>query len=178
MKYLLGGVSLFLFGLSLIVSCSSSKTYAQMLEEEQAAIHSYINDNNLKIITEMPTDTVFGEKEFLRFSNGLYMNIVYRGNLSSRPQYDTSNIMVRFKDVKLLTYIEDSTYFYGNWFDRTPFEFVYGSSPRAGWDYPLQYVGDSAVVRLIVPSKLGTSGEQSAVYPYYYGYVRYIIEKP
>lgn len=177
MKQSIGIIAAILLLSSLVGACSSKKSYAQMLKEEKDAIEAFIEKNGLKIVEEFPKDTIFEPNEYYMFENGLYMNIIYRGNMDSRPKPDTTNIFIRFRNYFNLLNADDSTYIDGNWFSREPIEFVYGYSDRAGWQDPLRYLGDSAQVKLIIPSKLGNTDEQGSVIPYYYGLFRYIFEK-
>lgn len=158
-------------------SCSSRKTLAQMMKEEEENIESFIAKQGFQIITTLPSDTIFKEKQYMKFSNGLYMNIKHRGDLTHRPKKDTTNVFMRYKDFYILSQPDDSTYKDGNWLSTAPVEFFYNQATRDAFDYPLQFVGDSAIVSFIMPSKLGSTDEQSAVIPYYYGHVRYVFEK-
>lgn len=148
-----------------------------MLAEEQEYIQDFIKERGLKIITEMPKDTIFQPNEYFRLSNGLYMNIISRGDLTRRPIIDTTTVFVRHWDFFILNDTKDSTYIDGNSHSREPIEFVYGYAESVGMQYPLQFLGDSAKVSLIVPSIVGDTDQESSVLPYYFGVLRYVFEK-
>ena len=55
---------------SLFQACDNSKTYAEMLEDEKNAVNKFERD----------TITDLSRNEYVAFSNGVYMQIVDRGN--------------------------------------------------------------------------------------------------
>ena len=74
---------------SLFQACDNSKTYAEMLEDEKNAVNKFIKDNDIRVISleEFERDTITASKEagngydeYVAFSNGVYMQIVDRGN--------------------------------------------------------------------------------------------------
>jgi hypothetical protein len=96
-----------------ISSCSSSKTYAEMLEEEKDAINAYIKTNGIKIISvsdfEKDTITDVSKNEYVGFSNGVYMQIVKRyddtkyASYDDAPAFESNNlILARFVEVDIL----------------------------------------------------------------------------
>lgn len=67
-------------------SCDSSKTYAEMKEDEREAIRRYIERENIKVISveefqAQDSTTNLENNEFVLFSdNGVYMQVLYRGD--------------------------------------------------------------------------------------------------
>lgn len=104
-------LSVLIFAISLsFQSCNNGKTYAELKEEERDAIHKYITENDIKVISEdeFLKDTVTNVKEnefvFLE-KNGVYMQIVNmgEGHVLENGRHDMS---VRFmektlKDIKI-----------------------------------------------------------------------------
>jgi len=168
-----------IMGLWVFSSCSNSKTYAEKLEDQEKAVESFIAQKGFTILYEMPKDTLTKENEFVKFSNELYLHIYKRGNLSLRPKKKETEICLRYKECLNLLNTADTSSYYGNWYTAhsSGSEFVYGLCDREGWDYPLQFLGDTAEVALIVPSSMGTSTQQNDVTPYYYGRVKYTFVK-
>ena len=69
---------------SLFQACDNSKTYAEMLEDEKNAVNKFIKDSAINVISleefERDTITDLSRNEYVAFSNGVYMQIVDRGN--------------------------------------------------------------------------------------------------
>ena len=69
---------------SLFQACDNSKTYAEMLEDEKNAVNKIIKDSAINVISleefERDTITDLSRNEYVAFSNGVYMQIVDRGN--------------------------------------------------------------------------------------------------
>jgi hypothetical protein len=156
-----------------------------MLNDEKKAISRLVDEQGFEILRDYPANGVFGEKQFVKLDNGLYLNVVDSGN-GNRPATGTS-ILVRASGRILL---HDTVTFNGfdpmNTIIIWPMEFRYGiyaSNDQAGYFFSeglmggLNYAGDSSIVKLIVPFKLGSSYQQTDGKPIYYDKVRYIFEK-
>lgn len=200
-------VSLFLSLLALGIffqSCSNSKTYAELMSEERAAIKDFIKTNKIKVITlsEFEKDTVTrcpengypDENEYVEFSNGVYMQIVHRGTGDTIKSRD--EILVRFSEydikekeeaasnfdtdgwVDAFYYTFDNYSSMGMFVDYSTFAYTYGITDTAvptGWLVPLRYIKDRARVRLIVPHKVGHSYASQYVHPFFYDIRKYQI---
>lgn len=178
-------------------SCSNSKTYADMLAEERAAIKDFIKTNNIEIISlsEFEKDTLTrcpenghpGKNEYVEFSNGVYMQIVRRGEGDTLKSRD--EVLVRFLEYDILekqqtvanydvdgwadsfVYQFDDYTAQGMFVDYSSIAYYYGTGETAvptGWLMPLRYIKDRAHVKLIVPSKAGHSTATQYVYPFFY----------
>jgi len=200
--YILGFVFV---ALSLIftVSCNKTPTYEEMKAAEKKLINRILAENNIEVLEEYPASGVFGENQFVQLSSGIYLNVVDSGN-GNRAVYNETIVLVR---VSLTIYdYEPATNFtiFPNIYP--PFEFKYGLAGSVvnehanAYDYDLyymffsiglesilNYVGENAVVKLIIPgyaeinsggtyysvgSTYQTSGTQKFV-PIYYDRVRY-----
>ena len=82
---------------SLFQACDNSKTYAEMLEDEKNAVNKFIKDSAINVISleefERDTITDLSRNEYVAFSNGVYMQIVDRGN-EDDPEDTFANINV------------------------------------------------------------------------------------
>ncbi|GHS95741.1 hypothetical protein FACS1894207_4920 [Bacteroidia bacterium] len=168
----------------MFASCNKQKSLQERLQEEKRAINRYININNLVILDEYPKDGKFNEKEFYKIQNELgvmYMHVVDSGN-GQRPASLVDEVTVRFEyrhdiavsDSSILTW-SSSGFVY-------PYSFKYGLSQSysatnsmlcVGWVVPLTYVGEHAVVDLIIPSALGSYSDNSNINPVFYKGVTY-----
>ena len=181
-------------------ACDDSKTYAEMLEEEDDAIAAFIRDNDIQVISQTEffnndSTTDVSKNEYVQLSSGVYMQIVDKGsdNLADTVK-NNDLILVRFmeysildKDTSLsnLNSVETVDEFkytitsssIAAIFTQGYMYSVYGPSVPAGWLVPLPYVRDMAHVKLIVPSKMGHSTAMQYVYPYFYDIKKYQIYK-
>lgn len=190
---------LYLLMLSFVFqSCSqNSKTYAEMLADETSAIKSYIKKNNIKVITseEFLKDTTTAENEYAYFSDSkIYIHIDKKGDGTFKSN---EVILSRFLEVDIASgdttltnyydntsvdqfrYTKTTSATYGQFFleqsQKAYMLSAYGSAVPSGWLMPLQYVGDGAKVKIIVPSDQGHSTAQQYVTPYFYEieYIKY-----
>ena len=122
---------------SLFQACDNSKTYAEMLEDEKNAVNKFIKDSAINVISleefERDTITDLSRNEYVAFSNGVYMQIVDRGNADDPEDTFANNnvICVRYLEkniasneltcfnVVLPEYINASDYY------RSPLTFRY-----------------------------------------------------
>ena len=83
---------------SLFQACDNSKTYAEMLEDEKNAVNKFIKDSAINVISleefERDTITDLSRNEYVAFSNGVYMHIVYGGNsVDSEYTFANNNVI-------------------------------------------------------------------------------------
>ncbi|MDR3140509.1 MAG: DUF4827 domain-containing protein [Tannerellaceae bacterium] len=166
------------------LSCNNNKSYTDMLKAEKKAIDRFIDEQGFEILKNYPANGVFGEKQFVLLSSGLYLNVIDSGN-GNRAEYGTS-ILLRASGKWLLDTLSFNGFDPANMTVAWPLEFKYGrynSNDVSNYFFceglmsVLEYVGDSSVVKLIVPFKIGSSDQQTNGYPIYYDKVRYIFEK-
>lgn len=115
-----------------------------------------------------------GEARLVVLTRFLEYSLQYRDTMITNFYYNASP--EQFYYAKSSTsYVGSSNNTYGKFFDdssitSSDYSMItyYGSSVPAGWLKPLQYVGDGGRVKVIVPSKMGTSTASTNVLPYYY----------
>ena len=179
-------------------ACDDSKTYAEMLEEEDDAIAAFIRDNDIQVISQTEffnndSTTDVSKNEYVQLSSGVYMQIVDKGSDNLADTVKNNDLILgRFmeysildKDTSLsnLNSVETVDEFkytitsssIAAIFTQGYMYSVYGPSVPAGWLVPLPYVRDMAHVKLIVPSKMGHSTAMQYVYPYFYDIKKYQI---
>lgn len=181
---------------SVFVACSDSKTYAEMLEDEQNAINQFIKDNKIQVITASQFEasgnvTDLDKNEYVQLSNGVYMQIVDKGKAEADSIKDRAVVTVRFMEYDIMEkdttngnfnaplmldvfdYSITGTYASGQFRQGMMAEFIYkyGNGSKQvpeGWVTPMRFIRDKARVKLIVPSKVGHSPAMQYVTPYYY----------
>lgn len=190
------GSSLMMTAVLLITSCDKTQSYADMLKAEEKAIERLMDEEDIVVLKEYPADGVFKENEFYQMDNDVYINVIDSGNgnrIGTKRQNVNSRFVVRFFKSDTLEldgfassrlpvtfsyqkYTED----YYIWrYDQndTNVDAVMSSFICEGLASGLQHVGDSAVVKLIVPFKVGPSSFQSSGEPLYFPKVRYTFEQ-
>ena len=89
-------------------ACDDTKTYAEMLEDEDNAIAEFISKENIKVISQTEfydNDSVTNveENEFVQLASGVYMQIVDKGSDNPADTVkDNDLILVRFMEYSLL----------------------------------------------------------------------------
>ena len=108
MKKQLNLIIMTLIAVVTLVSCSDSVTYADLKKKERNAINRYISNQKIQKISEakfeeqgFSTDTT--KNEYVLFeSNGVYMQIVRKGEGASLKPGETATVLCRFKEYNIL----------------------------------------------------------------------------
>jgi hypothetical protein len=172
-----------------VSSCGNGqRTLAEMQKDERKAIRKLMDSLDIKVLKEYPENGVFAENEFFQLPSGLYINVIDSGN--GNRAIEGQIILCRFE----FDYINGRTGTYStiDGFDNQEYPLMFAlGSPSAygnadftglyggGMVEPLNLVGDSSYVKLIVPFKVGVGGQaqQQGGDPVYYKKFRYIFEK-
>jgi hypothetical protein len=163
MKIKFWGMMLLLIAM---VACESETNYSQLLKAEEELIDSWLARNEIVLLDEFPTDTVFGANEMYHFEDGIYFQLIEKGVGDTLRTGD--KLVLRYRQSTLDEYpvVED----YWTTQDRPyPNEIIYGSLSNSceGWQKAFELMKKSdAHARIIVPSKLGRN--DSEVIPYVY----------
>lgn len=183
------GLVCFIIGLCVAFgACSSTETYADKLKNERKNIARFINENNITVRSDYPASGVFAENEFFRDPlTGVYMNVVDSGNGNRASTVKRSLVNVRFSGAMTLPTSESDTSTNNN-LGSQPMIFNYGIVSTytsvnqnlpdyfylsTGITAPLQYVGEGARVRLIVPFASGSTYQLAVFRAMYYKEVHY-----
>lgn len=183
------GLICFIIGLCVaFAACSSSETYADKLKNERKNISRFINEHNIVVLNQYPASGVFEENEYFRDPlTGVYINVIDSGNGNRVSVSKRSEVNVRFDGAMTLPTNESDTTT-NNLPGSQPISFTYGitatysNSNVGSFDYyylstgitaPLQYVGENARVRLIVPFASGSNYQLAAFRAMYYTQLQY-----
>lgn len=158
------------------ISCNKTPTYIDRLNDEKKTIKAFISENNISVLKEYPSDSIFAPNEFyLDPATGVYYNVIDKGGY--KPNLG-DEIYIRFKDVRYLS-DKDTTVYSGNYYSLYgPIESIYGNLntyQSTGWLAPIPNVGHKAKVKIIVPFNSGTIYDQSNYNTVYYGLMEYRI---
>lgn len=188
----------------LALSCSKTKSYTDMLKDQKKAIERLKDKEGFVFLKKFPKDSVFKANEFVELENGVYLNIIDKGT-SERAVAGQTKILYRctmyYPMDTAYIYLTNSAGYhiipyyynlvsngscissnYGPHSNGTsPYSFIYGdytsSDVGEGLMTPLQFVGDRAKVKLIVPFKRGLPTDNSNGEPAYYEILEYKFEK-
>ncbi|MDR1098433.1 MAG: DUF4827 domain-containing protein [Tannerella sp.] len=186
------------------VSCNKYPTYEELKSDEKRVINRILSRKDITVIYEYPADGVFKENEFVQLSSGIYLHVIDSGN-GDRAKASVSGATEVLVRVSGEYYYTDSTYSFSTFPNgNDPFYFKYGSAYSVvsansntynsyyylfsmGLESILSYVGDSAVVQLIVPGyseinsyPAGSTMQNADRYKYvpiYYDRVKYTFYK-
>lgn len=173
------------------MSCSKSETYADKVKDERKNINRLLSSKGIDVITTYPSDGVFAENQYFRDpSTGVYFHVIDSGNGNRASESDMASVYFRFWDTATLP-IDKSTIesTNDNALGLQPVSFTYGNtnsymiqtnSDYYGYVYmspgvtvPLKYVGEGAIVSLIVPFTQGSGYQNLAYQAIYYGRLKY-----
>jgi hypothetical protein len=195
------GVLIIILGV-IFGSCNKQKSFSQYKKEERAAIAALIAKEGFEILHTYPGDGVFGEKQFVLLDNECYLNVIDSGN-GRRAVEDKTLVLMRASYIGI-TESDTTTYsIFSNAF--APLEFTYGRMNEAkyrmtqnavgdgfyflspGVESALKYVGDGAIVRMIIPfdngqyskypNNIGSAYQDDARIPMYLDKVRFVFDE-
>ena len=177
-------------------ACDDTETYADMKEKERKAIDAYIKSESIKVISleqfyAQDSTTDVSQNEYVLFKdNGVYMQIVRKGEGSPIADGERAEVIARYYEVNIkegdtltgnlydasnpdMLTIENKNGSYSGSFTSGYMHSAYGSSVPSGWLIPMPYLNIGrkepiAKVRLIVPHSEGQSNATSYVYPCFY----------
>lgn len=161
---------------------NSSSSYSSLLSEEKETIANFIKRNNINVLQEMPADGHWGENDYYEVEgyDNLYFHLVEKGDtiqvignetIEIEPIKATEMVVMRYRQYTLTQYSDTASFW--NTLDSTyPTEFRYltdYTTASTAWHVAvslMKYSGSEC--KIICPSKLGLSAEQSSVTPYGY----------
>ena len=153
-----------------LASCNNN-TYSNALKEEQKLIENFIVRQGIKVVTEKPTE--WGDKVYWKVpdKDNYYFHLVEVGDTTKPALEAKDKVNLRYIQYTLDAYA-DTTRFWNSDDQPKPTELqymVYTESTCEGWQIALehmQYTG--AQCKIICPSKLGFTNQNSNVIPYGY----------
>lgn len=179
--------AILLFGIALTLVGCNDNTYNALRKKENKLIKNYIERNELVILEEEPAvDYVWGEKEYYQVKgyDDLYFHLITRGDsvrydTISESKVDTISqqiiegdmIVARYKKFEL-TENADTISYWTTLDQANPVQFHYLNTSECdivGWHLAIRLMKyPESQCQVLVPSKLGSSNDQSTVTPYMY----------
>ena len=196
------GVLIIIVGF-ILGSCGKKfKSFKQWKKEEKEAITNLIAKEGFEILDKYPANGVFGEKQFLKLDNECYLNVIDSGN-GKRADSLITVVLMRCSYIGIAIGDTTRSSIFGNQFE--PLEFVYGNMNEAkyraqqntssnayfflspGLESALRYVGDNAVVRMIIPfdngqgstyiNGIGSAYQDERRIPMYLDRIRFVFDE-
>lgn len=162
--------------LMLTYSCKSN-IYSEQLKAERALIENYIARQGIVVVDTLPADDKWGEKVYYRVPDydNFYFHMVELGDtLSSAEEAEIESgetVLLRYKRYTLEEY-PDTISNWGTMDSSKPIKLQYmvnSETSCTGWQVALKYMKyHEAQCKIICPSKMGFSDENSSVTPYGY----------
>lgn len=167
----------FLTLLVLFAACDDDVSYAERVETERKRIKDFISEQNIEVLDTYPSNGVFKPNQYYLDETGVYINVVDSGN-GKRAAY-RGEVYFRFGEVMSLPLSESDTlkaweinpglqplsFKYGITSTYTDYYDTYGMPYHylsEGVTIPLKYVGENALVNIIVPFKIGSVLQSSS----------------
>ena len=173
---------------AVITACSDSKSYAELLNEENRLVNIFLADQ--RVVGYVPKDSVFETGEDAPYyqmdtEGNIYMQVLDAGDMTQRPDKD-NRVYIRFTRYNLSYYKDGELQFgAGNAEDISGGEglgaryFLFDNMSAevstllgSGIQIPMYYLGNNAKVNLVLKSQYGWTQEVSSVTPYLYN-IRY-----
>jgi hypothetical protein len=168
------------FALLLMVAsaCNDNKNvYSELLKEETELIEAYILRQGIEVIESDSMPEVWGENDYWKVPeyDNYYFHLVQQGDtMPSAEEAEVQakdQILLRFKRYSLDVYADTLS----NWNtldnpNPVKFQYLVNSEDACdGWQLAVQYMKyNNAQCKIICPSKMGFSEENSSVTPYAY----------
>ena len=196
------GILIIIFGF-IFGSCGKKiKSFKQWKKEEQEAIDALIAKEGFEILNRYPANGIFGEKQFVKLDNECYLNVIDSGN-GNRADSSKTVVLMRCSSIGITPNDTSAISIFPNSYE--PLEFIYGNMNEAkyrasqntlgsgyfflspGIESALKYVGENAIVRMIIPfnngqdSKypygIGSAHQDKAKIPMYLDRVRFVFDE-
>ena len=162
----------------ILIGCNNN-TYSDDLKAEEDLIESFIKRQGIKVVTEEPTEWTENLYWKLPDYDNFYFHLTERGDTTLAELEAKDKVLLRYRQYTLDAYADTISY-WTTLDSPNPVEIQYlvqSSASCSGWQIALQHMKYSgAQCKIICPSKLGFSDQNSYVIPY--GYDMKIQIKP
>lgn len=153
-----------------LIGCNNN-TYSDDLKEEQKLIENFIQRQGIQVVTEEPSEWADNVYWKLPDYDNYYFHLVQRGDTTSAELEAKDKVLLRYRQYTLDAYADTISY-WTTLDSPNPVELQYMVSTSAscnGWQIALQYMKYSgAECKIICPSKLGFTDQNSNVIPFGY----------
>jgi len=154
----------------LLWGCQSQNTYSKLREKEKKAISDYLDREGIHVLDELPS--VWGEKDYYAVPNcdDFYIHVISVDSTGG-PAKSGQIILMRYKKYGLGSY-SDTTSYWSTDDGSEPVKFQLGNASDdfycEGWTKAIEVMQYNGQCRIICPSKMGFTEDNSSVTPYGY----------
>lgn len=178
-------IQLLILGIVLTLACGcNGNIYSELLKEERQLIENYIIRNGIQVVDTLPAYGEWGNNVYYRVPDydNFYFHLVEMGDTTFVPQGDSvckenaeleigETVLLRYKRYTLDEY-PDTLFNWSTMDGADPISLQYmvnSETSCTGWQVALQYMKyHESQCKIICPSKMGFSAENSSVTPYGY----------
>lgn len=156
-----------------IYSCKNNNIYSEQLKKERQLIENYISRSGIVVVDTIPVDDAWGDNVYYRVPDydNFYFHMVELGDTTQAEIESGEDVLLRYKRYTL-TENPDTLYCWTTMDSPDPVKFKYMEQSKdacTGWQVALKYMKyTDSQCKIICPSKMGFSEENSAVTPYGY----------
>lgn len=156
---------------ALFTACKRNNVYSELLKAERNLIEEYMQRQGISVVKEEPTEWKEHVYWQLPDYDNIYFHLVDQGDTTQAAIEAKETVLLRFKRYTLNAYA-DTLYNWTTQDSPEPVKFQYmvnSDNSCIGWQTAVKYMKyPGAQCKIICPSKLGFSEENSSVTPYGY----------
>ena len=151
-------------------SCNNN-IYSELLKAERKLIEAYIQNEGIIVVDTIPSE--WGEKVYYKDPqyDNFYFHLAQQGDTTQEELATGETVLLRFKRYTLDEY-SDTLYNWSTMDSPEPIKMQYqvtSNNSCTGWHVALKYMKyTDSQCKIICPSKMGFSEENSSVTPYGY----------
>lgn len=171
----------------MLVACNDSKSYNELLDEEDKAVNSFLANQRVEL--DIPVDTVFETGENAPYyqldeEGNVYMQVLEAGDKDNKAEVG-ENIYFRYQRINLKEYATgadgdlggNATSLTSSNFYFNDYSYTNSYNWGVGIQMPLYYLGVDCKVNILIKSQYGITDEMSVVMPCLYYDVTYYRPK-
>lgn len=179
-------IQIILMGVLLLAAygCRNNNIYSEQLKRERELIENYISRSGIVVVDTLPADDAWGDNVYYRVPDydNFYFHVVELGDTTfvhpgdsicrENAEVETKeDVLLRFRRYTL-TENPDTLFYWSTMDSPDPIKFKFmeqSESACTGWQVAVKYMKyNDAQCKIICPSKMGFSEENSSVTPYGY----------
>ena len=167
-------IQMMLMGVVMLVAYGcNNNIYSEQLKKERELIENYISRSGIQVVDTLPADDAWGDNVYYRVPDydNYYFHMVELGDTTQVEIESGEDVLLRYKRYTLEEY-PDTLFNWSTMDSADPIKFKYmvnSDMSCTGWQVAIKYMKyTGAQCKIICPSKMGFSEENSTVTPYGY----------
>jgi hypothetical protein len=166
-------IALILLTAVVFTACKKNNVYSELLKAERNLIEAYMQRQGITVVQCDSMPEVWGDNDYWQVPDydNFYFHLVEPGDTTQMEIEAKETVLLRFKRYTLDEYA-DTLYNWTTQDSPEPVKFQYmitSDNACTGWQMAVKYMKyPGAQCKIICPSKMGFSEENSSVTPYGY----------